>query len=94
MRKNLEQNFYKILKELGAEATKLDSDFPKDAKPNYEGKKFFKGVSFACIAAVIVIAMANELFLPNRHWTILAGAGILSMWVALMIGYLKRHNLH
>ena len=90
---NIQKNFYKILKELGAEATKLDSDFPEDAKPNYEGRKFFKGVSFACLALVILIATANALFLPDMHWTILAGAGILSTWVALMIGYLKRHNL-
>lgn len=90
---NIQKNFYKILKELGAEATKLDSDFPEDAKPNFEGRKFFKGVSFACLASVILIATANALFLPDMHWTILAGAGILSTWVALMIGYLKRHNL-
>lgn len=90
---NIQRNFYKILKELGAEATKLDSDFPEDAKPNYEGRKFFKGVSFACLATVILIGTANALFLPDMHWTILAGAGILSMWVALMMGYLKRHNL-
>ena len=90
---NIQKNFYKILKELGAEATLLDSDFPEDAKPNYEGKKFFKGVSFAALALVIIIATANELFLPHRHWTILAGAGIFSMWVAVVIGYLKRHNL-
>ena len=60
---------------------------------NYEGRKFFKGVSFACLALVILIATANALFLPDMHWTILAGVGILSTWVALMMGYLKRHNL-
>lgn len=90
---NIQKNFYKILTELGVEVTKLDSDFPEDAKPNYEGKKFIKGLSFACLASVIITGTANALFLPDMHWTMLAAAGILSMWVALMIGYLKRHNL-
>lgn len=90
---NIQKNFYKILKDLGVETTIVKQDFPEDAKPNYEGKKFFKGVSFACIAAVILIGMMNALFLSDMNWTILAGAGILSMWIALMIGYLKRHNL-
>lgn len=90
---NIQENFYRILKELGAKATKIEPDFPEDAKPNYEGRKFFKGVSFACIALVILIGMMNALFLPDMHWTILAGAGILSTWVVLMMGYVKRHNL-
>ncbi len=90
---NIQKNFYQILKSLGCETTILEQDFPENAKPNYEGKKFLKSVSFVCLAIVILTGTANALFLPDMHWTILIAAGVFSMWFALMIGYLKRHNL-
>ena len=90
---NIQKSFYQILKDLGAQASLIRTEYPKDPKPNYEGRKFFKGVSFACIAAFVVGAMANAIFLPDKHWTLFLCAGILSMWIALMVGYTKRHNM-
>ena len=36
---NIQRNFYRILKELGASVKVAEPDFPEDARPNYEGKK-------------------------------------------------------
>lgn len=90
---DIQGNFYRILKKLGAETKIIKTEYPENAKPNYEGKTFLKGVSFACIAAAILVLIVNELFLPDHHWTMLISAGILSMWIALVVGYLKRNNL-
>ena len=35
-------SFYRILKEQGIFVKKVEADYPKEAKPNYEGKKVFQ----------------------------------------------------
>ena len=37
--------------------------------------------------------MGNVIFTPERYWAAFVAAGALSMWFALAVGYLKRHNL-
>lgn len=90
---NIQRNFYQILESLGAEVSIVKPEYPEDAKPNYEGRKFMKGFSFACIAVAVLGAMGNAIFTPDKHWDLLFSAGILTMWFALMVGYKKRHNL-
>ncbi len=89
----IQRNFYEILKTLGAKAQKVEPEYPKDARPNYEGRKFMKGFSYICIVAAVLCIMANAILSPEGHWSVFANAGILSMWLALTVGYTKRHNL-
>ena len=90
---NIQRNFYQILEGLGVKVELKKPDFPEQVKPNYEGKKFFRGFSFGCIAAAVLSVMCNAVLTPNLHWAVWAVAGALSMWLALAVGYFKRHNL-
>ena len=90
---NIQRNFYRILKELGASVKVAEPDFPEDARPNYEGKKVFQIFNFCCIAAVVLCIMLNLILTPDLHWWIFAVAGGFSMWLAFATGYLKRYNL-
>ena len=89
---NIQRNFYRILKEQGIFVKKVEADYPKEAKTNYEGKKVFQIFNFCCIAKVFVI-MLNLILTPDLHWWIFAVAGGFSMWLAFATGYLKRYNL-
>lgn len=89
----IQRHFYEILGSLGAKTKRVKPEYPKDAKPNYEGRKFMKSFSYVCIVVAVFAAMANAIVSPEGHWSILIGGGILSMWFALMVGYTKRHNL-
>ena len=90
---NIQRNFYRILKEQGIFVKKVEPDYPKEAKPNYEGKKVFQIFNFCCIAAVVLCIMLNLVLTPDLHWWIFAVAGGFSMWLAFATGYLKRYNL-
>ncbi len=90
---NIQRNFYRILKEQGISVKKVVPDFPKEVRPNYEGKKVFQTFNFCCIAAVVLCVMLNLILTPNLHWWIFAVAGGFSMWLAFATGYLKRYNL-
>ena len=90
---NIQRNFYRILKEQGIFVKKVEADYPKEAKPNYEGKKVFQIFNFCCIAAVVLCIMLNLTLTPDLHWWIFAVAGGFSMWLAFATGYLKRYNL-
>ena len=90
---NIQRNFYRILKEQGVSVKSVAPDFPKDAQPNYEGKKVFQTFNFCCIAAVVICIMLNLILTPKLHWWMFAVAGGFSMWLAFATGYLKRYNL-
>ena len=68
---------------------KVEADYPKEAKPNYEGKKVFQIFNFCCIAAVVLCIMLNLILTPDLHWWIFAVAGGFSMWLAFATGYLE-----
>lgn len=90
---NIERNFFRLLKKLGITSTLLSEQFPEKKKPVYEGLVFFKCFSFACIAAACACVMINIMFTPQSHWSIFVLGGAISMWVALAVGFFKRHNL-
>ena len=90
---NIQRNFYEILENIGVSATVIEPEYPEDAQPNYEGRKFYKGFSFGCMMAAVFAVMANVIFSPQRLWSVFVAAGIFSMWAALSVGYVKRHNL-
>lgn len=90
---NIERNFFRLLKKLGIEPTLLAGQFPEKKKPVYEGLKFFQWFSFACIAAACICVMVNIIFTPHIRWSAFVIGGAFSMWVALALGFFKRHNL-
>lgn len=90
---NIQRNFYRVLKELGVKIHVLEPDYPKEVKPNYEGRKFFKGFSFGCVMAAVFAVMANVIFMPESLWSLTVAGGIGCMWAALFTGYSKRYNL-
>ena len=90
---NIQRNFYRILKELGASVKVAEPDFPEDARPNYEGKKVLQIFTFCCIAAIVISMMTDIIISPGVHWSEFVAAGCATMWLTMAVGYVKRFNL-
>ena len=90
---NIQRNFYRILKELGASVKVAEPDFPEDARPNYEGKKVLQIFTFCCIAAIVISMMTDIIISPCVHWSVFVAAGCATMWLTMAVGYVKRFNL-
>ena len=90
---NIQRNFYRILKELGASVKVAEPDFPEDARPNYEGKKVLQIFTFCCIAAIVISMMTDIIISPGVHWSVFVAAGCATMWITMAVGYVKRFNL-
>ena len=90
---NIQRNFYRILKELGASVKVAEPDFPEDARPNYEGQKVLQLCTFCCIAAIVISMMTDIIISPGMHWSVFVAAGCATMWLTMAVGYVKRFNL-
>lgn len=90
---NIQRNFYRILKELGASVKVAEPDFPEDARPNYEGKTVLQIFTFCCIAAIVISMMTDIIISPGVHWSVFVAAGCATMWLTMAVGYVKRFNL-
>lgn len=90
---NIQRNFYRILKELGASVKVAEPDFPEDARTNYEGKKVLQIFTFCCIAAIVISMMTDIIISPGVHWSVFVAAGCATMWLTMAVGYVKRFNL-
>ena len=90
---NIQRNFYRILKELGASVKVAERDFPEYARPNYEGKKVLQIFTFCCIAAIVISMMTDIIISPGVHWSVFVAAGCVTMWLTMAVGYVKRFNL-
>ena len=90
---NIQRNFYRILKELGASVKVAEPDFPEDARPNYEGKKVLQIFTFCCIAAIVISMMTDIIISPGVHWSVFVAAGCATMRLTMAVGYVKRFNL-
>ena len=90
---NIQRNFYRILKELGASVKAAEPDFPENARPNYEGKKVLQIFTFCCIAAIVISMMTDIIISPGVHWSVFVAAGCATMWLTMAVGYVKRFNL-
>lgn len=90
---NIQRNFYRILKELGASVKVAEPDFPEDARPNYEGKKVLQIFTFCCIAAIVISMMTDIIISPGVQWSVFVAAGCVTMWLTMAVGYVKRFNL-
>lgn len=90
---NVERNFFRLLKGMGIDYTLLTDQFPEKKKPAYEGLLFFQWFSFLCVAAACACVTINFMFTPALQWSVFVVGAALSMWIALAVGFFKRHNL-
>lgn len=90
---NIQRNFFRILNSLGLETEMQEPKFPIQKEPGYPGLKFFQWTTLLCIAAAVGGIMVNVIATPYLCWSAFAAAGIFTMWLALAVGFFKRHNL-
>ena len=90
---NIERNFYRLLKEQGISAQKVEPVFPKPTMPSEQEMKVYKIYSFLCIALVALMLVTDLNFHPKIRWTLFTAGGVATMWVASSIGFIKRYNL-
>lgn len=90
---NIRRNFYRILREQGIHAEKVEPDFPEPDVPSELEMKVYKGFSLLCLAAVLLMFALHWNHRPEVPWTLFTAGGIASMWLASTIGFFKRHNL-
>lgn len=90
---NIERNFLRILQEMQLHGKIQEPSFPSQDRPAYLGARFFQWFSFLCIVGAVIATMVNIMVTPHNDWAIFVIGGILSMWLALAIGFVKRYNL-
>ena len=90
---NIERNFYRLLKEQGISAQKVEPVFPKPTMPSEQEMKVYKIYSFLCIALVASMLVTDLNFHPRIRWTLFTAGGVATMWIASSIGFFKRYNL-
>ena len=90
---NIERNFYRLLKEQGITSEKVKPEFPKTGKPSEQEMKVYKIYSFLCIAIVAAMLVTDLNFHPRIRWTLFTAGGVVTMWIASLIGFFKRYNL-
>ena len=71
----------------------VSDQFPERTEIEKRRRTFFQWYSFTCIAAAVIATVINMVFTPSEDWFLIALGITLSMWIALSIGFLKRHNL-
>lgn len=90
---NIQRNFFQMLSEMGVE-TKIETpDYPEERLASGAVRKFFEGFTFACICCVVASIVANITLTPDRYWSVIVSGAVASMWVAMLTGLIKRHNL-
>lgn len=89
---NIERNFLQTLEEMDIGKKGDTLGYPQPEKPNYMGAKVFQWWSFLTIACCIMIAMFDFVQGVNFPWLKYVLGGLVSMYVALAIGYFKRYN--
>ncbi len=90
---NIQRNFFQILEELGVHSHVEEPDYPEERLASAAAVKFFQYFSFACISCAVIAAVVNITLTPTSYWAVIVSGGILSMWTALTIGFVKRYNL-
>lgn len=89
----VKEAFFQILKEQSIGVDVLKPDYPEEVMTEAKGLKIFKVFTFLCVLA-LVLALGID-FSIDRHFrlSLFVGGATASMWVALAMGFLKRHNL-
>lgn len=81
------------MSELGIHSKVEEPDYPEERLASAAAVKFFEWFSFVCIAFAVIAAVVNITLTPGKYWAFIVSGGILSMWTALAIGFVKRYNL-
>lgn len=90
---NIERNFYRLLKEQGITAEKVEPEFPMPQMPSEQEMKVYKVYSFLCLVLVAAMVVTDLNFHPRIRWTWFTAGGVATMWIASSIGFFKRYNL-
>ncbi len=91
---NIQRNFIRLLKEEGLTVQEEQNDFPGDReKKGSSAKMGMKIFTFICSAAIVLFWMLNFLLTPGNFWAGFSTAGVLCVWLLVMVGYKKRRNL-
>lgn len=90
---NIERNFYRLLKEQGITAEKVEPEFPKPQMPSEQEMKVYKVYSFLCLVLAAAMVVTDLNFHPRIRWTWFTAGGVATMWIASSIGFFKRYNL-
>ena len=90
---NIERNFYRLLKEQGITAEKVEPEFPKPQMPSEQEMKVYKVYSFLCLVLAATMVVTDLNFHPRIRWTWFSAGGVATMWIASSIGFFKRYNL-
>lgn len=72
---------------------KVKQDFPDTTAQMALEMRVFRIYSFLCLAAVVAFIASDVSFHPGIQWPLFTAAGVASMWVASVIGFVKRYNL-
>lgn len=91
--KNIERNFFRILKGFGIETEVLHNQFPEQKKTVDKGSLFTKWLSFGCLALAVISVMINIMITPGMRWSLYCLAGAGSLWIVCLLGYFKRYNM-
>lgn len=91
---NIQRNFVRILKSIGIEEQKKETEYPKEAVKPYKGLIFVKIFTFAMIALTVITFSIHYMVRPANHWALYTMFGALCMWFVSIIGYFKRKNLY
>lgn len=90
---NIQRNFFRILKDMGVTPKQEDTMLPEREKNRRSPMTFYKIFSFICLAIVVISTVVDFSLTPDIHWTLWVAGSVASMWLALTIGFFKRHNL-
>ena len=90
---NIERNFYRLLKEQGITAEKVEPEFPMPQMPSEQEMKVYKVYSFLCLVLAAAMVVTDLNFHPRIRWTWFTAGGVATMWIASSIGFFKRYNL-
>ena len=90
---NIERNFYRLLKEQGITAEKVEPEFPMPQMPSEQEMKVYKVYSFLCLVLAAAMVVTDLNFHPHIRWTWFTAGGVATMWIASSIGFFKRYNL-
>ena len=90
---NIKRNFFKILADHGIHYEQVISEYPETSEEKEKIRTVFKGFSFGCLCLIVVSLMVNYMFHQYSRWSLYTAFGVVSMWIAMFLGYRKRHNL-
>lgn len=90
---NIQRNFFQILEEMGIASEINEPDYPEERLASQAVKKFFQHFTFLNICCAVTSVAVNMIMTPNKHWSFVVCAASFSLWIALTVGFIKRHNL-